>query len=61
MLERLIALVLAASLPASACAQPDDPRAKALLDAHNEARAAAGVPPLSWSTDLAAGARRRPP
>ena len=57
MLERLIALVLAASLPAAACAQPDDPRAKALLDAHNAARAAASVPPLSWSSDLAADAR----
>jgi uncharacterized protein YkwD len=38
--------------------QPADKVSRELLSAHNEARARAGVPPLTWSTFLEAVARQ---
>ena len=49
------ALLLAA--PAAAQEQPANPFAARLLDAHNAARADAGVPPLRWSAQQAAEAQ----
>lgn len=53
------ASIAAALLLLAPCAQAAAPaQAEAMLAAHNQARQAAGVPPLRWSADLAATARR---
>ncbi len=54
----ITALLAAALAGASPAAAREPPAMAGMLAAHNEARRAAGVPPLQWSADLAASAAR---
>lgn len=60
LLQILFILAVNASaqwLPASALRSPARPLSSDMLAAHNQVRARVGVPPLSWSSALAARAR----